>query len=70
MKLYYKMKLLYLETDASRIGLGATILQKIMGTSCPRDQPPDNIILRPIAFLSKSMTRLQQKEDWFREVPS
>ena len=56
MNLYDKTKPLYLETDASRIGLGATLLQTRECTACPEDIAPDNTILRPVAFASKSLT--------------
>ena len=56
MRFYDKTKPMYLETDASRIGLGAAILQMRNGTTCPKDIAPDNTILRPIMFASKSVT--------------
>ena len=46
--------------DASWVGLGATLLQTRINTSCPRDDTPDNSILRPIAFASKSLTRAEK----------
>ena len=46
MKFYNETKPLYLETDASGIGLG----------TCPKDTAPDNTMVRPIAFGSKSLT--------------
>ena len=49
-------KPLYLETDASRVGLGAALLQTWEGPTCQRDTVPDNTILHPIAFASKSLT--------------
>ena len=56
MKFYDKTKPLYLETDASGIGLGAALLQTRDHTTCPKDSTPDNTILRPLAFASKSLT--------------
>ena len=56
MKFYDENKHLYLETDASRKGLGATLLQTRDGTTCPKDIAQDNTILRPTAFASKSLT--------------
>ena len=61
MKFYYETKPLYLETDASRIGLGAALLQTRDGTTCLKDIAPDNTILRPIAFASKSLTSAEHR---------
>ena len=47
-------KPLYLETDASRVGLGTALLQTQEGTTCQKDTVPDNTILHPIVFGSKS----------------
>ena len=58
-KFYDDTKLLYLETDASRVGLGAALLQTQEmqeGTTCQIDMVPDNRILHPIAFASKRLT--------------
>ena len=54
-------KPLYLETDASGVGLLARLLQTRNGTSCPRDMAPDNNILRPIAFTSKSLSSAEKR---------
>ena len=61
MKFYDETKTLYIETDASRVGLGAALLETRCGTSFPRDKVPDNSILRPIAFASKSLFSMEKK---------
>ena len=53
---FYDAKLLYLETDVSGVGLGAALLQMHKGTTCKKDTVPDNTILQPNAFVSKSLT--------------
>ena len=61
MKFYDDTKPLYLKTDASGIGLGAALLQLRDNTNCPKDIAPDNTILCPIAFASKSLTGAEQR---------
>ena len=56
MKFYDDTKLLYLETDVSGIGPGAALLQLHDNTTCQKGMVPDNIILHPTAFASKSLT--------------
>ena len=56
MKFYDDTKLLYLEKDASGVGLGAGLLQLCKGLMSQKDMLPDNTILCPIAFASKSLT--------------
>ena len=56
MRFYNKTKPLYLETDASRIGLDTTLLQTRDNMTCPKDTSPDNTILRPITFVRKKLT--------------
>ena len=59
MKFYGDTKPLYLKTDTSRVGLGAVLLQAGEGTTFQKDTVPDNTILCPIAFASKSLTGTQ-----------
>ena len=56
MKFYDETKALFLETDVSGIGLNATLLQTRNGITCPKYSAPDNTILQPIVFASKSLT--------------
>ena len=55
MKFYDDTKSLYLKTDTSGIGLGAALLQLKDNTTCQTHMAPDNTILCPIAFASKSL---------------
>ena len=61
MKSYKETKPLYLQTDASWIGLGATLLQTRDGATCPRDKVPDNTILKPVTFASKTLISTKQR---------
>ena len=61
MKFYDNSKPLYLETDASGIGLGAALLQLHDNTVCQKGVAPQNIALHPIAFASKSLTGAEQR---------
>ena len=56
MRFYDDIKLLYLETNTSRVGLDAALLQTHEGTSGQKDMVPNNIMLCPIVFASKSLT--------------
>ena len=55
MKFYDDNKPLYLETDTSGIGLWAALLQLRDNTTWQTHMVPDNTILCPIAFASKSL---------------
>ena len=59
MKFYDDTKPLYLETDASGVGLRVALLQLCEGTSCQKDMVPDNTILHPTAFASKRLTGVE-----------
>ena len=61
MKFCNDTKPLYLETDSSRVGLGAALLQTWEGTSCQKDTVPDNTILCQVAFASKSLTGTENR---------
>ena len=61
MKFYYDIKPLCLETDICRVGLGAALLQMPKGTTCQKDITPDNTILCPITFATKSLTGAELK---------
>ena len=61
MKFYNDTKPIYLETDASRVGLGAALLQLHDCTTCQKGMAPDNTILHPIAFASTILTGAAQR---------
>ena len=61
MKFYDDTKPLYLETDTSGIGLGAALLQLRDNTVCQKGMTPDNTMLLPIAFASKSLIGAKQR---------
>ena len=60
-KFYYETQPLYLETDASGVGLGAALLQTGSDTCCPREKAPNKRILRPIAFGSKILSCAERR---------
>ena len=61
MKFYDDTKPFYLETDTSGVGLGTALLQTQEGTRCQTDMVPDNTILHPTAFASKSLTDIEHR---------
>ena len=65
MKFYDNSKPLYLETDASGVGLGAALIQLCDNTVCQKGIAPQNIALWPIAFTSKSLTGAEQ---WYSNI--
>ena len=54
MKFNDETKPLYIEMDASIVGLEVMLLQTRNNTSCAKDEAPDLSIFRPIVFASKS----------------
>ena len=54
MKCYDQIQPPYLETDAPRVGMAASLLQTRNGTSCPRDKAPDNSMWRTIALQTRA----------------
>ena len=56
MKLYYERELLYLETEASVVHLGAALLQERKGMNCPWNEAPEYTPLHFIAFARKSLS--------------
>ena len=58
---YDKTQPLYLETDVSGFELRAALLQSRSSTSCATDKAPDNSILKPLAFASKSLSSAERR---------
>ena len=56
MNFYDASKPLYLEKDASGIGLVASLLQIWYGMYCGCNEAPDNAALHPIVFASTSLS--------------
>ena len=63
MNFYDETKPLYVKTDSSGIGLGSALFQTRDGMTCPKDTAPDNTILRPIMFASKSLSSAEQRNN-------
>ena len=61
MKFYDETRPLCIEMDASGVGLGAALLKARRNTNCPKDEAPDNSILRPTAFASKILIEMEQR---------
>ena len=61
MKFYNQAQPLYLGTDAHGVRLGTALIPTRSGTSYPRDKVPDNSILRPIMFASKSLLSVERR---------
>ena len=60
MKFCDETKMLYTETNASGVGLEAALLHTRHGTSCPKDEVPDNSILILIVFMSKNLASAEK----------
>ena len=67
MEFYDETKPLYIETDASEVGLGAALLQTRSNTNCHRGDMLDNSLLRPIVFSSKSLTGAEKDTATLKE---
>ena len=61
MKFYNENKELFLETDASDVGLGAALLQLRDNTTWQQGTAQDNTMLWPITFASKSLTGAENR---------
>ena len=61
MKFYNENKELFLETDALGVGPGAALLQLRDNTAWQQGIVPDNTMLQPIAFASKSLTGTESR---------
>ena len=61
MRFYDDTRLLYLETYASGIGLRAALLQLRDNMACQKGTAPDNTILKPITFASKTLMGAEQR---------
>ena len=61
----HQRKPLHLETDASGVGLGASILQVRDNQNGRYDEVPENEMLQPIAFASKSLSSTEQ---WYSNI--
>ena len=59
MTFYNGKEPLYLETDASGVGLGAGLLHYKYSLQSPQDEAPDNAALCLVVFASKSLTRTE-----------
>ena len=61
MKFYSEKKDLFLETDALGVALEAALLQIRDNTVWQQGTAPDNTILQPIVFTSKSLTGTESR---------
>ena len=61
MRFHDETKPLYIETDASGVGLGAALLQTKENMSFHRDKAQDNSILKPIVFARKSLILAEKR---------
>ena len=70
MKFYDETKPLYIQTNASGIGLGTILLQTRSKASCPKDEVSDNSIFRPVVIAGKSLTGAEKRYSSIkREAP-
>ena len=52
MKIYGEKELLYIQKDASGVGVGVGLLQVRDRKQLPQDKAPDNIVLHLMTFAS------------------
>ena len=67
MKFYDETQPLYLETDASGIGLRTSLLHNRSGTSCQRNKAPDNSILRPLHLQARACHLQKEGTETWKE---
>ena len=67
MKFYDETKLLYINVDASRFGLGVALIQTRSSTNCSGFEAPDNSILKPTTFVNKSMSSIEKRIQQYRK---
>ena len=59
MKFYDASKPLHLQTDASGIDLGASLMQMWEGMNCRCEEVPNNVALHSVVFASKSLSSVK-----------
>ena len=67
MKFYDISRPLYLETDASGVSLGAGLQQVRKEMNCGCNDKPDNEILHPTVFVSRSILSMDW---WYSNIQS
>ena len=67
MKFYDDAKLLYLETDATGVGLGVALLQMDKGTACQKDIVPDNTQSAPHCICQQTPNRCRVQVQQHRQ---
>ena len=68
MTFYNEKEQLYLEIDASGVGLGASLLELRDGMWFARNEVPDNAVIWPTAFAGKSLISAETWYSYIEEV--